>query len=252
MLLEMTRDDLTGRYRGQWFGSAWVFVHPLSLTLLYLFLFGVVFAQRLGGTRELPLNYTAYILSGLIPWLTFQMSMSTAVVAITANAQLVKQFTFPIELLPIRDVLAASVTFGVGMSATLLYVALAQGVVMPTWALIPVIFAAQLAAMSGTALLLSAISVFFRDIKDFVTLFSMVAMFMMPIVYLPGWVPEIFRPVLWLNPFSYMAWVYQDAIYFGRFEHPWAWPIFFGWATLVFIGGFRLFRATKMMFASVL
>ena len=54
----------------------------------------------------MPLNYTAYMLSGLIPWLTFQMSMLTSVNAITGNAALVKQFVFPIEVLPLRDVVS--------------------------------------------------------------------------------------------------------------------------------------------------
>ena len=252
IILEMARDDLTGRYRGQWLGSAWVIVHPLAVTVLYLFLFGVVFAQRLGGTRELPLDYTAYILSGLIPWLTFQAAMTTSVVSITANSSLVKQFLFPIELLPIRDVASSVVTFVVGVSATLIYVMVSQSAFFATWLLIPAVLVVQLMAMMGVALLFSAAAVFFKDIKDFITLFCLLALFMMPVVYLPGWVPSFFQPVLWLNPFTYMTWVYQDAIYFGRFEHPVAWMVFFAWSTAVFVGGVRFFRATKPMFGSAL
>ena len=67
---------------------------------------------------------------------------------------------------------------------------------------------------------------YFRDVKDFVQVFCIAGMYLMPVVYLPTMVPEIFRPLLYLNPFSYMAWCYQDACYFGRFQHPWAWPVF--------------------------
>ena len=67
LIFEMTRDNLTSRYSGQFLGSLWIIIHPLALTFLYLFVFGVVFKQRIGGTTEMPLDYTAYILSGLIP-----------------------------------------------------------------------------------------------------------------------------------------------------------------------------------------
>ena len=83
-----------------------------------------------------------------------------------------------------------------------------------------VVLAAQLLAMVGVALLFSAIAVFFRDLKDVLNLYCLVALFLMPVVYLPGWVPAMFQPLMWANPFTYMAWVYQDVIYFGRIEHP--------------------------------
>lgn len=250
IIFEMARNELTGRYKGQWFGSAWIVIHPLAMTLVYLFIFGVVFAQRVGGTRDMPLDYTTYMLAGLIPWLTFQASMTTSVSSITTNGPLVKQFMFPIEVLPTRDVVSSTVTWFVGMVATLLYVTLSQRIVMATWLLLPVVLAVQVAAMIGVAFILSSVAVFFRDLKDFVALFCLVALFLMPVVYLPGWVPAAFQPILWVNPFTYMVWVYQDVIYFGTVAHPWAWLVFTGWSAIVFVVGVRLFAATKPLFAS--
>ena len=252
LILEMSCGDLIGRYKGQFFGSVWIIIHPLALSMVYLFIFGVVFSQRIGGTRELPLDYTAYILSGLIPWLTFQAAMSASAISVTSNAALVKQFIFPIEILPIRDVVSAMVTWFVGILATLLYITISQQLIMATWALLPLVCLMQFMAMMGIGFALSAVSVFFRDIKEFVQLFSLVAIFIMPIVFLPGWVPKIFSPIIWINPFTYMIWVYQDVIYFGRIEHPLAWFVFFGWAILAFSGGYRLFKRTKPMFGSFL
>lgn len=251
LIYEMTKENIFGRYKGQFLGGFWVILHPLAITLLYLFLFGIVFAQRIGGTRELPLDYTTYILSGLIPWLTFQTAMSTSVTAVIANSSLVKQFIFPIEILPIRDVVSSLVIWFTGILATLIYVAASQHAFMATWALLPLVLLVQILAMLGVAFILSAVAVFFKDIKDFVQLFSLVAIFLMPVVFLPGWVPEIFRPLIWANPFTYMTWVYQDVIYFGRIAHPWAWVIFFVWSILAFTGGYRLFKRTKPMFGSL-
>src|SRR5262249_56148510 len=92
----------------------------------------------------------------------------------------------------------------------------------------------------------------FRDVKDLVQVFNTVGLYLVPVLYLPAFVPEACRPLLYINPFSYLVWCYQDAIYFGRFEHPWAWPLLVFLSVGVFIIGYRLFRKLKVMFGNVL
>src|SRR5262245_46960482 len=76
LIVEMAKREITDRYLGQVFGAFWAIAHPLLLMLVYVFVFAFVFRVRIGGTRNLPLDYTAYLLSGLIPWISFQDSMS--------------------------------------------------------------------------------------------------------------------------------------------------------------------------------
>lgn len=252
LLVEMTKRDLAQRYAGQLFGKVWVIGHPLFLTLLYVFLFAVVFRMKLGGTVDMPRDFTTYMLSGLIPWLTFQTAMSASCGSVVSNSSLVKQFIFPLEVLPAKDVLTALVIWFVGVIATSAYVLVTHGSLPPTYLLLPLLFALQLLGMVGVAFLLSASSVFFRDLKDFVQLFSQIGLFLMPVVYLPDMVPELFRPILYLNPFSYMTWSYQDALYYGRIEHPYAWLFFAAASVFAFAAGFRVFQRLKPMFSSVL
>src|SRR5271157_5811846 len=72
LIYELTRREIFDRYTGQVFGVFWTFGHPLMLTIVYIVVFGYIFKAGGGGTQALPLNYTAYILSGIIPWLVFQ------------------------------------------------------------------------------------------------------------------------------------------------------------------------------------
>ncbi len=81
---------------------------------------------------------------------------------------------------------------------------------------------------------------------------SFVGVFLMPVFYLPAAVPSIFRPIIYCNPFSYMVWCYQDACYFGRFEHPWAWGVFATLSLGTFYVGYLVFRRLKPMFGNVL
>lgn len=252
LTLEMARREISDRYAGQAFGLIWAVGHPLFLMGLFVFIFAIVFKARVGGTLEMPLDYTTYLLSGLIPWMGFQESLSKSCTAITANASLVKQVVFPLEILPAKGVLASMLSQVISLCILLVYVLLNHGSLFTSYALLPFLFALQIIAMLGVAYILSSLGAYFRDIKDFVQLFCTAGVYLMPVFYLPGWIPKIFIPLLYLNPFSYLIWCYQDVIYFGRVEHPYAWVVFPVLCLSVFVIGYRLFRKLKPGFGNIL
>jgi lipopolysaccharide transport system permease protein len=252
LILEMTRRDVVEQYAGQVLGAFWAIGHPLFLMALYVFIFGYVFNMKIGGTYDLPLDYTVYILSGLIPWMAIQQSMSKACAALTGQANLVKQVVFPIEVLPTKAVLSSFIPQIAGTVFLLGYVILKSGALPLTYLLLPVLIGMQLLVMLGIAFALSVISAYLRDAKDLVQVFGTAGIYLMPVVYLPAWVPSIFKPVLYLNPFSYVTWCYQDALYFGRIEHPWAWLVFGVGSVITFAMGYRLFRRLKPHLGNVL
>ena len=84
----------------------------------------------------------------------------------------------------------------------IIYVLISARHLPATYLLLPVLLLLQVIAMIGVAYLLSAVGTYFRDIKDFVQLFGTAGMYAMPVFYLPGWLPEIFKPVIYANPFS--------------------------------------------------
>ena len=98
--LMMARRDLTSRHANQVIGPFWIIGHPLFQMLIFVFLFGVVFKQQLGGNfYDMPRDYTIYILSGLVAWLSILPVLTTSCVSVTSNAALVKQFKFELEIL---------------------------------------------------------------------------------------------------------------------------------------------------------
>jgi len=252
LLWELARREISDRYAGQAFGIAWAVGHPLFLMGLYVFIFAFVFKVRIETSYDLPLDYTTYILAGLIPWLGFQEAMNRGSTAITGSAALVKQTVFPLELLAAKGVLAALFTQLIATAILIAYVLASRGSLHASYALLPVLVVVQAFAMTGVSLLLGAIGPFFRDVKDLVQLFGVAGLYLLPVFYLPAWVPELFKPVVYANPFSYMAWCYQDALYYGRIEHPVAWIVFPLASTAVFVCGCRAFRRLKVLFGNVL
>ncbi|HET9908504.1 MAG TPA: ABC transporter permease [Anaerolineales bacterium] len=252
LIYELTKREIGERYTGQVFGVLWAIGHPLLLTFVYIFIFGFVFRARTGGTIDMPLDYTAYILSGIIPWLMFQEALAKASTVIIANANIVKQVIFPLEVLPVKSVLATIVTEVIFLFLLAIYTLITNGAIPWTYVFLPVLILFQTLGMIGISYLFSSIGVYFRDLKDFVQIFLSIAFFILPILYLPESIPAAVRPILYLNPISYMIWCFQDILYFGHFAHPWAWAIFLFGSVFIFIFGFRVFRRLKTMFGNAL
>jgi len=252
LTLEMARREISDRYLGQFFGVFWAFGHPLIFIGVYIFIFAVVFKVKIGGTLALPFDYTVYLLSGLIPWMGFQESMSKSSTAIVSNANLVKQVVFPIEILPVKGVLSSLMTQVIFLIFLFIYVLCMYHTLPLTSLLIPLLLLSQLLAMIGASFILSSVGAYFRDVKDLIQVFSVVGVYLIPAFYLPEYVPALFRPFLYANPFSYFIWCYQDALYFGRIDHPLAWIVFPLLSVTVFYLGYRIFRKLKIMFGNVL
>lgn len=252
LIYELAKREILDRYAGQVFGALWAVGHPLMLVLVYIFIFGYVFKMRVGNSLDMPLDYTSYLLSGLIPWLVFTEVLGKASYLIVSNANTVKQVVFPIEVFPIKTVLASLATFLVFLVLLTLYTWIANGSIPWTYIFLPLLVVLQVLAMTGVSYLFSALGAYFRDLKDFVQIFNSVAVFIMPILYLPEAIPGTLRLVLYANPLSYMIWVYQDALYFGAFRHPWAWVVFAVGSLVTFVFGYRVFRRLSVMFGNVL
>ena len=252
LMIAMVRRELVLRHVNQVMGSFWLIGHPLFLMGLFVFLFGVVFNPKIGQSYELPRDYTVYILSGLVPWLAMVPALTASCNSVTSNAALVKQFVFHLEILPAKDVLTSSVVWVVGIAVITIYTLIEYGSLPWTYVLLPIAATIHLLAIVGLAFLFSALAVFFRDIQDFVNVFANVGVYIAPVTYLPQWVPPVFRPVLYFNPFSYLIWMYQDVLYFGRIEHPAAWAVSAVGAVLAFAFGYRVFRRLKPVFGNAL
>lgn len=247
LTIEMTKREINDRYAGQVFGLFWTFGHPLILIFLYVFIFGYVFKSTIEG----PYDFVVYLLAGLIPWLTFQEVMFKSSVLFINNVNIVKQIIFPVVVLPVKTVLASILTQIILFGLLLIYVFLSGGFPKITYILLPLLVIVQMFAMVGASFLLSSASPFLRDTKDFVQIFATINFFAMPMLYTSVKIP-LFKYIFYFNPFSYMIWCYQDALFFGQFRHPWAWLVFIAMSLLLFIFGYRFFRKIRLMIGNVL
>ncbi len=252
LLDELVRRELQDAYAGSVLARAWSVLHPLLMTLLYLFIFGYVFQAR--GVLPFPAgtDFAVFVLPGLACWLTVQAAISRASTSLTSARNLVKQVVFPIELLPIRAVLGAQLPMLIGIGFVLVYALLRHGEVSPLLPLLVPAWLALLALLAGCGLLIAVATAFLRDIRDIVQFVLAIGLFLTPTLYLPGAIPVWFEALLWLNPFSHAVWVLQDIVFFQAIRHPFSWLLLpaFGLAALWL--GARVYAVGQPRFGDVL
>ena len=252
LLVELARRDTNAAHVGHSLGAKWIYIHPVLIALVFFTIFGFVLGSRINLPKDFPGDYSAYILIGLLPWLMVQAGLSRSTGALSGNSNLVKQVVFPIEVLPPATVLASAIPYVPALLLVVGYSFIAQGGVPWTVVMLPLVLLLHATLSVGVGYLLASLTCFVRDLREFVAVFCLIAMYITPAVYVEDWVPGAFKPLLYLNPFSYLIWVYQDTLFYGEFRHPWAWVVLALLSILSLVGGYRFFRRLKPFYGNVL
>jgi lipopolysaccharide transport system permease protein len=240
--------ELRARYRGSVLGFLWTFVNPLLLLLVYAFVFGVVMpGARTAGAEPYPI----FLFCGLLPWIWFETSLLESCVSLTGSGALLRKVLFPAEILPLVAVLTGFVNFVLGLVIVAGFVVWAGGAFFtPDLLWLPVVVAVQFALTTGLALLLSSVSVHFRDIRDILGHVLKLWFFGTPIVYPYEQAPERFRWILDLNPFTHLARAYQDILFIdGPYQHARSLAVVGVLALLVAAMGYGVFDRLRDTFA---
>ena len=253
LTLEMTKREFSERYAGQVFGVLWGFAHPIVIILVYIFIFSFVFQSRVDpGDVSSTANYAVFMLAGLIPWMALAETLNKGTQVITSNSNLVKQVIFPLEILPAKTVIASFINQVILLFGVLVYASIQTG--GPTWSfcLLPTLLTLQFMQMLGLSMILSTIGVYIRDLKDLVQVFCLINIYLMPVIYMPGWLPSSVRWMIYLNPFSYQTLCFQDAIYYGKITNSWTWLVYCLLSFLLLGVGYRLFLKLRIFIGNVL
>ena len=251
LVWEMTRRDVLERYAGQVLGGIWALLTPLLVMFVYVFAFSVLFRGRLNG-EEGTLNYTAFILAGLAPWIAMSEVLARAATAVTANANLVKQIVFPSQILPIKVALGAIPTLLVGLAVAIITSVVSGHAYSLSLLLLPIPIVCQVLMSTGFAFLLASVGVFVRDIKDVVAILLTMGFFLHPTIYAPGVAPRALEFLFYLSPISYLIWCYRDISFYGSVTNPWIWLIMILLSGAIFALGYRVFRMLQPSFGNAL
>jgi ABC-type polysaccharide/polyol phosphate export permease len=247
LISSLVARELKARYRGSVFGFLWSFINPLLLLLIYTFVFTTVIPNEEPRTKP----YALFMFSGILPWTWFATSLSDAAGSLLAGGNLIKKVLFPAEVLPIVSVLANMVHFFFGLTILVFFLLVYRHYPSPAdlvW--FPVAVAVEFVFATALALLLSALTVHFRDIRDILANVLTLWFFATPIIY-PWFQPNVqrFHTLFNVNPFTHLAVAYQEILFFGHIGH-WRWLLALGAGSIVlFLGCYWVFDRLRDSFA---
>ncbi len=247
----MTRRDMATRYRASVLGILWSLVNPLIMIGIFTFVFSVVLRTRFGPSQT-STDFALYVFCGLLPWLTFQEMTMAASVSIVTNVNLVKRVVFPLEILPITQLVVSHIHQFFGLCALLLGLAIVRQKFEVTLVWLPVLLVPQVLFYCGVAWFVAAVGVYLRDVPQALGAILTGAFYLTPVLYPEEAVPYPFATMIRLNPFSALVFNYRRIMLEGL---PPDWTTY-GYLCAWGIGGFFLgywwFARTRKGFADVL
>jgi len=188
------------RYKQTSIGVLWAILQPVSLMLLFTFIFGVVLQ-----TSQKSYPYVLFFYAGVLPWTFFSASTNFAITSLSGNFNLVTKIYFPREIIPLSGVAINFIDYLVGFLVYLMLLLLYR--VPPTWNflwLIPLL-AMLIIYTTSISLLLAALNVYYRDVKLASTFLLQFLFFATPVIYSIDSVDNRWKMLLFLNPLTFIV-----------------------------------------------
>jgi lipopolysaccharide transport system permease protein len=250
LIVSLTRRELASRYRGSALGILWALLNPIVMIAIFTFIFAGIFGARF-GTSGTSWDYALYLFCGLLPWNAYQESLQLSSNTIVSHSNLVKRVVFPLETLPVSQALASLCNQLFGTIALLAATILVQGRLRATVLLLPIVIVPQLVATLGASWLLASLGVYLRDIAQAVTLALTAWFYLTPIIYPESVVPERYRFLVRLNPFTGLIRSYRNILIDGTLPDWAGLGYFCVFALVSFLFGYWWFARTRKGFADV-
>jgi lipopolysaccharide transport system permease protein len=215
LLYTLTWRDISVRYKQTVLGAAWAILQPLATMIVFSLFFG-----RVGKLPSGDLPYPIFVLAGLLPWFFFSNALTSASQSVVGNQSLITKIYFPRLLIPMGAVAAVLVDFVISF-ALLAVMMVIYGVLPGAQVLLmPVLICGLVAAALGIGVLLSALTVNYRDFRHVVPFTVQLWMFMTPAIYMDG--GEAFGPrlqaILPLNPMYGLIVNFRAAALGGEYD----------------------------------
>jgi lipopolysaccharide transport system permease protein len=255
LIVQMTKRDVIGRYKGSVMGLLWSFLNPIFMLTVYTFFFSVVFKARWGvveGVEESKTQFAVVLFVGMIVHGLFAEALNRSPSLIIGNVNYVKKVIFPLEILPVVNLGAALFHSLVSMVVLLIAFVVFNHYLHWTVIFAPLVLLPLLIISLGFSWMLASLGVFLRDVGQTIGLVTTVLMFLSPVFFPITAIPEQYRPIIMANPLTFIIEQAREVLIWGHLPDWWGIAIYTVVATVVAWLGFIWFQKTRKGFADVL
>jgi lipopolysaccharide transport system permease protein len=245
--------DVAVRYKQTVAGAAWAVVQPLMSMVIMT----VIFGKIAGLPSEGGAPYPIMVFAAMLPWQFFSNSLSSSSQSIVGNANLISKVYFPRLIIPTSSVVVSFIDFLVAGSVLLAMMLWFQ--FWPTWRVValPLFVALAILAALGPGLIITALTVRYRDFRFIIPFIVQFGLYVSPVAYSSSVVRDKFGEQVFLlyslNPLVGVIDGFRWALLGG--ESRLYWP---GFLTSVLLTavlcvlGLRYFRSTERKFADLI
>ena len=250
LVLELTKREFSGRYRGSFGGVVWSFVQPLFLLTVYTIAFGLILKARWGFSGSTA-DYALMLFAGLIVFNAFSEVLSKSPTLVTTNPNFVKKVVFPLELLPVITVATSLIHALIGIAVWLVGYIILFGTPKATALLFPLILVCFIPVLLGLGWLLSALGVIVRDISQLTSILNHTLLFLTPIFYSIEAAPPLLQNLLMINPLTFIVEQFRLVLFYGQIPAFKGLVVYFVLASLFAWISLVLFRRLRPSFADM-
>ncbi len=252
----LVRRNIKNQYYRSFIGVLWTVLNPLLNMIVMAFVFSKIFGRN--GT---DLDYPIFILSGTIIFNLMSGSTSSSLGCLVGNTSMLQKTKVPIELFPTANVFSALVTFGFSFIALLLVAgvrAITGDYTTFTWTiLLVVLILPPLFVFSlGISYFLSALFVFFRDLKHVYSVILTLWRYLTPIFYtVDALKSNLISKIIVFNPMYHYVEAFRELLMgeipkvFSLSTEP-TWLAMYGFAALSLIIGWLVLKALRNKIAA--
>lgn len=212
-LIALTEANLKTNIQSTRLGWLWWVINPLVMMGIYYFFVGIVLGR--GGE-----NYHLFVLTGLIAWQYFSLSLNGATRVIVGNTQLIKQVALPIPMLILIPVLVQMIFGVIGFGVVMVWNFKAVGI--HTLSLIPLVLLTGMVSY-GLGLFVSVLNVYIGDTDQILNYALRMGFFLSPILFPAEYVlqnekiPELAKFIFQLNPMAVLITDFRSVLLDGVF-----------------------------------
>ena len=189
--------NLKIKYRRSFLGFFWSLLVPLGTAGVYFVVFKMIMKIQIA-------NYLVYILSGILPWTFFSITLNEGMDSIVGNASILTKVPIPQQVFPLVSSLTNYITLLLSLPVLIIAMVVQQTPVS-FYSLFFFYYVFLLFFIAyAFAVLLSVAYVYFRDLRHAFSIIIQLWFYATPVLYRDEMIPDHLRWLLGLNPIGYI------------------------------------------------
>lgn len=209
VLYNFAAQELKVKYKGSFLGFIWSLLNPL----LTMSVTSIVFASILKFELK---DFVVFVFSGLLPWGFIAGSLEGGANSIINAEGYIKKVYLPKMIFPVSVVISNFINMFFSMCALIIILTFIGYDPKASLWFLPISLLITVLMAIGFSLILSTLTIFFRDMRYIISVIVATLFYLTAIIYPIEAVPAPYSLFIQYNPFFYFVMLFRDPIYYGQ------------------------------------